>query len=371
MNLNGAWIIRLGTVAGLLLTAILCAGNVAIGTYTGGSDTSAAVAVDANHFVIGDDEINILRVYAIGESAPVFSLNMTDFLGVDANRPEADIEGAARIGNRIYWVTSHGRNKEGQVRPGRYRFFATEITAAKSSADPNTSPRIVPIGKPYARLVQDMLVAPQLKALNLRAVTRLDEKLSKKERAVLAPKEGGLNIEGLAAGPDGRSLWIGLRNPQSKMADGKAGAIIIPLLNPEEVIENGKPARFGDAILLDLGGLGIRSMDYADSGGEYWIVAGESDSRPDFAVFRYRYAEKKLLPVKVAFPEGFTPEGLFLFPGQKTVWFVSDDGLLEKEVASPTECLPGQLVGNGRCPNKYLTDLKKRTFRVMRADLAD
>jgi len=357
-------------VVWLLSAASLYAAD-AVFTYTGGSDPSAAAAVDAAHFVTADDEINILRMYSMGNSAPVFSLDITYFLGADAKHPEADIEGAARSGNRIYWITSHGRNKEGHVRSSRYRFFAMEIADVKSSADPNTSPQIIPVGKSYARLVQDMLNAPQLKALNLQVVTRLNETLSKKEQAMLAPKERGLNIEGLAVGPDGQSLWIGLRNPLYDDGTGKRKAIVIPLLNPDEVTKDGMPARFGDVLLLDLGGRGIRSIDYAESLKEYWIIAGPSNSRPDFAVFRYRAAAKELIQVKVAFPAAFTPEGLFVFPGRKTVWFVSDDGTLEKEVLSPSECLPGQLRENGRCPNKCLIDLEKRTFRVVGVDFTD
>ena len=370
MDLNRGWIIQLWGVVWLSSAASLYAGD-AIFSYAGGSDPSAAAVVDATHFVTADDEINILRIYSMGDSAPVFSLDITSFLAADTKYPEADIEGVTRIDKRIYWITSHGRNKEGQIRSSRYRFFATEIADAGPLADPNGSPRIVPIGRSYSHLVQDMLEAPQLKALNLRAVTRLNETLSKKERAMLAPKEQGLNIEGLAVGPDGQSLWIGLRNPLYKTAEGKARAIIVPLLNPDEVVKDGKPARFGDVILLDLGGRGIRSIDYAESLKEYWIVAGDSGFRPDFAVFRYHSAAKELIPAKVAFPADFTPEGLFVFPGRKTVWFISDDGTLEKEVLSPSECMPGDLLENGRCPNKCLIDLKKRTFRVVGVDFVD
>jgi hypothetical protein len=369
MNLNRRWIIQLWGVVWLSSAINLYAGEVF--SYTGSSDPSAAAVVDAKHFIVADDEHNILRVYVMGESAPLFSLDITSFLKADVRRPEADIEGVARAGNRIYWITSHGRNKEGQVRSSRYRFFATEVVDAGPLADPNISPRIIPVGKPYTRFVQDMLDAPQLKALNLRAVTRLDDALSKKGRAGLAPKEKGLNIEGLAVGPDGQSLWIGLRNPLYKTAEGKARAIIIPLLNPNEVITEGKPARFGDMILLDLGGRGVRSIDYVESLKEYWVIAGPSNSQPDFSVFRYHSAAKELIPVKVAFPADFTPEGIFVLPGRKTVWFVSDDGTLEKEILSPSECLPGQLLENGRCPNKYLMDLEKRTFRVVGVDFAD
>jgi hypothetical protein len=105
--------------------------------------------------------------------------------------------------------------------------------------------------------------------------------------------------------------------------------------------------------------------------GVVWLLFAGSLCARDFAVFRYRAAAKELIQVKVAFPAEFTPEGLFVFPCQKTAWFISDDGTLEKRVSSPTECMPGCLLGNGRCPNKCLIDPEKRTFRVMGVDFAN
>ena len=40
-------------------------------------------------------------------------------------KPESDLEGAANLADRIYWITSHGRNREGEARESRHRFFAT------------------------------------------------------------------------------------------------------------------------------------------------------------------------------------------------------------------------------------------------------
>ena len=34
--------------------------------------------------------------------------------------PEADIEGATRVQDRVYWITSHGANNDGEVRPSRH-----------------------------------------------------------------------------------------------------------------------------------------------------------------------------------------------------------------------------------------------------------
>ena len=48
--------------------------------------------------------------------------------------PEADLEGATRIGDDIYWITSHGQNKNGKNRPSRHRLFATAV-AQKATTD--------------------------------------------------------------------------------------------------------------------------------------------------------------------------------------------------------------------------------------------
>jgi len=73
------------------------------------SDASAAVAIAKDMFIVADDENNVLRVYRTGEAgSPVFSYDLTGFLGIDPEHPEADIEGTTKIGSRIYWIASHG-----------------------------------------------------------------------------------------------------------------------------------------------------------------------------------------------------------------------------------------------------------------------
>ena len=105
--------------------------NPEINTYPGMCDTSAAVAVAPTLFVVANDEDNVLRVYQRNKSDnPVTTFDLTSFLKPDPEHPEADIEGATRIGERIYWITSHGTNKEGKPRPSRRRLFATEVNIA-------------------------------------------------------------------------------------------------------------------------------------------------------------------------------------------------------------------------------------------------
>src|SRR5205823_3592182 len=144
---------------------------------------------------------------------------------------ESDLEGAAKIGNRAFWISSHGRNKDGKFRPNRDRFFATDIKLV------NGEVTLAPVGRPYKTWLDDLIGDPRFAAFHFAGA------------ATHAPKaSGGLNIEGLSATSEGH-LLIGFRNPIPK---GKA--LLIPLVNPNDVIAGKRPV-FGSAIQLDLGGL--------------------------------------------------------------------------------------------------------------------
>jgi len=220
-------------------------------TYSGMCDASAAVILTDDLFVVADDEINVLRVYSLSRGGmPLSTLRLDAFLQVQKSSPEADIEGAARVGDMIYWTSSHGRNKAGKERGSRERFFATRITSTNEG-------HIQPFGFPYKKLEQDLAAAPALKKYRFG------------EASLLTPKEkGALNIEGLAAGREG-SVLIGFRNPLHKKR-----AIIVPLLNPAELVsEHTASAKFGKPIELDLDGNGIRDFVFtgeADGGSWKW-----------------------------------------------------------------------------------------------------
>lgn len=277
-------------VAGLLLLAAVAQAQT---RYEGLCDASAAVALDARHFVVADDEHNRLTVYRRGEPKAVRDVDLGNFLKADK---ESDLEGAARVGDRIYWIGSHARNSAGKARPDRHRFFATAI-------DGDT---VRPVGRPYEGLLVDLLAAPSLAALHLADAARLP-----------AEAPGGFNIEGLAAAPDG-SLLIGLRNPVP------AGmALIVPLLNPADLIDGRGPARFGTPWRLDLGGRGVRDIERIGKG--YLIVAGPTGDDGSFALYRWS-GQANQAPVALKLDLGnLRPEALFAWPdGRLTL--LSDDG---------------------------------------------
>jgi hypothetical protein len=288
-------------VLALLFAASLSAqaGAQTVSTYQGLCDASAAVALDAGHFVVGDDEHNTLYIYRRGKAEAIASLNLSKFLDTGVDR-ESDIEGAAAIGQRIYWITSHGRDGKGKARPDRNRFFATEVL-------PGNPPALVTVGEPYTRLLHDMEEAAVLRPYKLGDAARL-----------AAEAEGGFNIEGLAATPAG-TLLIGLRNPLPQQR-----ALLIPLENPGEVIA-GRPARFGTPIELDLGRRGIRSIERV--GDSYLIAAGPTADSGSFALFRWSGrpgdAASPLTGIKL---DDLRPEALFAIPHTSQVQLLSDDG---------------------------------------------
>jgi hypothetical protein len=272
-------------------------------TYTDAVDGSASVALDAEHFAAASDEDSTLRVYCRSHGGPpVRSIDLTQFLDVPAASPETDLEAAARIGDRAYWTSSHGRNSRGKEREARYRFFATDITTDEQGVN------LVPVGRPYRDLLRDLIEEKQLEPFQL------------EEAAARAPKSaGGLSIEGLSATPDGH-LLIGFRNP---VPQGRA--LLVPLLNPDAVVQ-GNRARFGPPIRLDLGGLGIRDMAFWE--GEYLIIAGPFDGKGQSRPYRWAGGDASPRMLDRISLKGFNAEAIVIYPdyGLRQVQLLSDDG---------------------------------------------
>ncbi|MCP4846353.1 MAG: DUF3616 domain-containing protein, partial [Verrucomicrobiaceae bacterium] len=116
-------------VACVMMLSASCIASTHEVTFKGACDASAAVALDEKTFVVADDEDNILRIYSLDKPGmPIAQFPLDRFLKTDTDKhPEADIEGCTRVGDRIYWITSHGRSKKGKWRRSRYLFFATKV----------------------------------------------------------------------------------------------------------------------------------------------------------------------------------------------------------------------------------------------------
>ena len=306
----------------LYVLGILMAGQTdafAHQSYTDICDASAAVPVGVGHFLVAQDEDDIIRLYAndglrnepLGEG-----FDFSEQLRTNSNR-ESDIEGATRLGDRVYWITSHGRNKKGKLRPNRYRLFATDLEGE------GTSVELAWVGR-YDRLVEDALDANSWDAYNERAAklianaTQLDDKKVEK----LAPKNDGLNIEALAAFPDGSGLLIGLRNP---LSEGQA--LVLHLQNPDDLlIGEATKGSFGNAYFLDLDGLGLRAMEYETKSGRFLIVAGPRAGGGGFKLFRWEPGTEPVLVRGLLSESGSNPEGLVLYESGVRLQVIHDEG---------------------------------------------
>jgi hypothetical protein len=267
--------------------------------HRGTCDGSAGVALSRDLFLTASDEDNRLRVYRAGESGdPVSIWNVGSVLGRGGGAGEMDLEGAARIGNRVYWIGSHGRDAKGVERPERQVLFATDLQGAGEAV------RVVPMGRAYRGLLTDIRGDARLSAVGVGSSRR----------------KGEVDIEGLAALPDGR-LLVGFRSP---LVSGRA--LVVVLENSEGMVLRGERARLGEIIWLDLGGLGI--WDMVRCGEVIYLSAGPVSGKSPCRLYAWRGPGTAVSEVGDLGGTGLEPEGLLTHPdwGEGVILVLSDDG---------------------------------------------
>lgn len=333
----------------------------------GASDASAACALDKDYILVGNDEDQIIRLYPRRQSGPALKeFDLTNALGpYGTDEPEVDIEAAACLGDKIYWIGSHGNDiANGYLQPNRNRLFRTTVTGTGQSATltidtlPGTSDY-------YYNLLRTALVnwgdAHQYKFSD--SVARGKSPLA----------DDGFNIEGLAMAPDGTTLYIGFRAPlvpiTNDPATNRKKALIAPILNFESWF-NTNPRNLptiGEPIELDLGepglaGRGIRSIecvlpsaDGTRKDGGCIILAGPPGENRDFKLYKWFPSYPSLGAIPVSVPlnafnplqgafEGIAGESLKLSDGEelkRPITVVRDDGTTrfyhESKYEDPTE----------------------------------
>ncbi len=319
------FVVMMFAAAGIFLSNNFQAinGTTKVTVYSGMCDGSAASAIDEKRFVAASDEIssvgstNVLGIYSNEDGRQIGQLNLSKTLQSDK---EADIEGSARIGNRIFWISSHGHNKNGKQRPERLNLFATDLENDNLVLAHNAQPFPA-----YHKLLDDMIADARYAPFGLKALNE----------GALSPEAGGINIEGLSATPDNK-LILAFRSP---VVGGKA--LLAPLENGNDLVE-GKAVKalFGAPVVLDLGGLGIRDIAYSNKKNVYLIIAGAVDDSGKFSLFEWNGKSEKPKKVENVDFTGFNPETIFIYPESGRTQILSDDGSIKNADGVENKDLP-------------------------------
>lgn len=325
--------------------------------FRGACDGSAAVFLRQGALMVANDRSDVLHVYHVTGGQPKGSIDLHDHTTTSryGTFNHSDFEGAARQGDMIYFITSHARDRKGRNRSRWRRLIALQATPKGLGED------IQPHGKAYTDLKYQMTQSKVLRPMGIHAaIMELHKQLEH-----LAPEQRGLNIEGLAAGQDGQSLLMGLRNPRRGVR-----AMVIPLLNPDRVVIGYGEPEFGQVLKLDLGGHGITSMDLDPEQGDYLIIASPHDREGEARLYRWggtQEAKPELL-MEVS-PSDFAAQGLAISPSGR-VMILSDDGHLRVPVDRPDQCVrkPDEA---GTCVCNEVTHAPLKRFRGRWVDLPD
>lgn len=236
------------------------------------ADASAAAPVGTDYMLIADDEANLLRLFYRNRSGQAIkTFDVTNGAGGKSGE-EFDIEGASasvkyNAGNRLYWITSLGNSKKGNLKPYRNRLFATDVTG--------TGADLTVTVKSYSTKMRDALIAwGDACGWNFTASAA---------DGVVPKNINGFNVEGLAVAYGGEVAYVGFRAPYVPLknvaptSSNRKYAVAAPVTNLETMLnvdgESSIVPTFGEPVLFDFGELGIRSMERIGTAG-FVIVAG-------------------------------------------------------------------------------------------------
>jgi len=249
---------------------------------TGIADASAAIPLDDDYMVIGNDEDNSLYVYnrnTSGLPVKTFDFNAGNLLaltdGSTNNWKELDVEAATpsttRTG-RSYWLGSMSNSSSFNDKPNRNRIIAIDISGTGAATTFSNAGY-------YAGLRQLLITWGDINGYDF----------TNSAKEGVDPKTiNGFNAEGMVFGPDNTTLYIGFRAPLVPTAN-RTKAVIAPIQNFESWFNNGSPSgtpAISAPIELDLGGRGIRDIIRL-SNSKYVIAAGSYDGTQIPAIYTW------------------------------------------------------------------------------------
>ena len=302
---------------------------------------ASAVAVAGSPprwLVVADNEVPHAVLYPLAElsarkTSPTLNAGISPEYGVDDVEAvtvfpwDPDGDGKPEATYHVF-AGSGARTKNGNARPQRDALFA--VTVKQEGTRP-------PVFSPAAEVKVNRSVRAQIRSLgaehpseNWGPVLRDStwrQGASPDGKDVNLTGAAGLNIEGLTVNRDASGLLLGLRSP---LVEGRA--VLIPLTNPVAALALGgsepQPAALGTPQLLNLGGLGIRSIEWDAARKAYLIAAGSADDGKVFHFYTWN-GDPGTDPDQVKTSSALAaaklePEGLTPVPGWKVVAVVGD-----------------------------------------------
>ena len=219
-----------------------------INMFNGVYEPSAVQQLPDGKLLIAEDEPNhafsIISIDKTGRFIEDEALDTRVITGF--KRRLSDLEALARDDEGfIYALTSHSRTRKGNRSPDREHLMRFKI--------------------------QDGNVLGLTSYDNLTQVLETDHKLHDliRERTKAEVSFEEINIEGMAFDPVKKRLVLGFRDPEFNNM-----ALVAFISNPKDVFERNAQPEFDEVAVLDIGGGGIRSLNY-DPVLKNYVIANE------------------------------------------------------------------------------------------------
>ncbi|RFC52016.1 MAG: Protein of unknown function (DUF3616) [Verrucomicrobia bacterium] len=305
--------------------------------------SAAAPAGPANSWlVVADNELPRLGLFNLASfpaslSAPALrsaqsgTLEVDDLEAVTIFPWDVDGDGKPEASYHVFAASCARTRGKGRIEPLRDALFAIRINpdAPPASAFPN------PASIEYNRSLRS-----QIRSLGaehsadpwgpiLRNSVHSPGTKPDAPNASLST-ESGLNIEGLSLSLDQSALLLALRSP---LVNGLA--LLIPLTNPIGALGLGEsqpqPASLSTPTLLNLNGLGFRSIERDPSGNFFWIAAGpaSTDDAP-FQLFTWNGnpndPPQPIVSPAASLATSRSPEAIAIAPAWPAALVFSDGG---------------------------------------------
>lgn len=209
---------------------------------------------DGRILVVEDEASRAVNILTFGDDGRLVEDNALDLRVTRGfGRTLSDLEGLSVDDDGfIYAITSHSPTNKNGRKPEREQLLRFQIKGGQ----------VGDIGS-YTGLYTALGGAEALKASILE---KTGEEIDFHE----------INIEGLSFHKATGNLLLGMRSPMVG-----ADSLIIVIENPEEVLAGSAAPQFGDPIMLDLQGGGIRALSYDPVLGSFLIVNEIEDAEGD------------------------------------------------------------------------------------------